>query len=66
MPLSCLNGHYQEWLGSTTKNLHGVADFDFATVSRCDLLVVGPTNARGGTLDRRMTDVPDGLLLYHR
>ena len=28
-----LNGHHQEWLGSATKNRHGVAAFDFATVS---------------------------------
>ena len=27
-----LKGHHQEWLGSTTTNRHGVADFDFATV----------------------------------
>ena len=36
-----LNFHHQEWLGSTTTNYHGVADFDFATVSGCDQLVVG-------------------------
>ena len=54
-----LNGHHQEWLGSTTTNRHGVAAFDFATVSGCDQLVVGPTDARGGTLDLLMTDVPD-------
>ena len=28
-----LNGHHQEWLSSTTTNRHGVAAFDFATVS---------------------------------
>ena len=56
-----LIGHHQEWLGSTTMNRHGVAAFDFATVSGCDLLVVGPTHARGGTLDLLMTDVPDLL-----
>ena len=28
-----LNGHHQEWLGSTTTNGHGVAAFDFGTVS---------------------------------
>ena len=28
-----LNGHHQEWLGSTTTNRHGVAAFDIATVS---------------------------------
>ena len=28
-----LNGHHYEWLGSTTTNCHGVAAFDFATVS---------------------------------
>ena len=54
-----LNGHHREWLGSTTTNRHGLAAFDFATVSGCDQLVVGPTYARGGTLDLLMTDVPD-------
>ena len=54
-----LNGHHQEWLFSTTTNRHGVASFDFATVSGCDQLVVGPAHARGGTLDLLMTDVPD-------
>ena len=42
-----LNGHHQEWLGSTTTNRHGVAAFDFATVSSCNQLVVGRTHARG-------------------
>ena len=54
-----LNGHRQEWLGSTNTNLHGIAAFDFVTVSGCDQLVVGPTHAHGGTLDLLMTDVPD-------
>ena len=31
-----LNGHHQEWLGSTTTNRHGVAALDFTTVSGCD------------------------------
>ena len=54
-----LNGHHQDWLGSTTTNRHGVAAFDFATVSGCDQLVDSPTHARGGTLDLLMTDVND-------
>ena len=54
-----LNGHHQEWLGSTTTNRPGVAAFDFATVSGRDQLVVGPTHARGGTLDLLVTDIPD-------
>ena len=54
-----MNGLHQEWLGSATTNRHGVAAFDFATVSGCDQFVVGPTHARGGTLDLLMTDVPD-------
>ena len=33
-----LNGHHQEWLGSTSTNRQGVAAFDFATVSGCDQL----------------------------
>ena len=53
-----LNGHHQEWVDSTTTICNGVAAFDFATVSCCDQLVVGPTHARGGTLDLLMTDVP--------
>ena len=53
-----LNGHHQEWLGSATTNSHGVAALDFATVSGCDQLVVGPTHARGGILDLLITDVP--------
>ena len=57
--VSDLNGHHQKWLGSTTTNRHGVAAFDFATVSGCDQLVVFPTHARGGTLDLLMTDIPD-------
>ena len=47
-----LNGHHQEWLGSTTTNRHGVAAFDSATVSICDQLVVG-------LFDLLMTGVPD-------
>ena len=35
-----LNGHHQEWLGSTITHHHGVAGFHFATVSGCDQLVV--------------------------
>ena len=54
-----LNGHHQEWLGSSMTNSYGVAVFDFATVSGCDQLVVGPTHARGGILYLLMTDVPD-------
>ena len=46
-----LNSHHREWLCSTTTNHHGVAAFDFATVSGCDQLVIGPTHSCGGTLD---------------
>ena len=52
-----LNGYHQEWLGSTTTNHHGVAAFDLATLSGCDLLVNGFTHARGGALDIQMTDI---------
>ena len=54
-----MNGHHQEWLGTTTTNRHGVAALDFATVSGCDQLVIGITHTRGGALDLLMTDVPD-------
>ena len=54
-----LNGQSQEWLDSTTTNRHGVAALDFATLSSCDQLVIGPTHARRGTLNLLMADVPD-------
>ena len=56
-----MNGHHQEWLGSTTTNGHGAAALDFAIVSGCDQLVIGPTHARGGTLDLLTSDVPELL-----
>ena len=67
LPVSDLNGNHQEWLGSTTTIRHGVTAFDFATVSGCDQLIIGPTHARGGTLDPPMTNVPDlvWLLMCH-
>ena len=46
-------------VGFNDHNRHGVEVFHFATVSGCDQLVVGPTHARGGTLDLLMIDVPD-------
>ena len=46
-------------MGCATTNSHGVAAFDFVTVTGCDQLVVGPTHARGGILDLLMPDVPD-------
>ena len=58
-----LNDHHREWLGSTTTNRYGVAILNFATVSGCNHMVVGPTHARGGTLDLLMTDVPDLVLV---
>ena len=50
-----LNGHHQDWLGSTSTNCHGVAFLDFATVSGFDQLVNGPTHERAGTLDLLIT-----------
>ena len=54
-----LKGHHLEWLDSTTTNCYGVAALDFATVYVCDHLAVGPTNARDGTVDLLLSDVPD-------
>ena len=54
-----LNVHHEEWLGSSTTTRHGVAAFDFSSVSGCDQMVNGPTHVRGGTLDLVLTDIPD-------
>ena len=53
-----LNDHHQEWLGSTTTNRHGLQLLTSQLVCGCNQFVVGPTHARGGTLDFIMTDVP--------
>ena len=45
-------------VGSTPTNRQEGAAFDFVTVSGCDQLVVGPTRARGGTVDLLIIDVP--------
>ena len=58
-----LNGHHQEWLGSTTTNVMVVHPLT-SQLSGCDQLVVGPTHAHGGTLDFLMTDVPDLVKVY--
>ena len=60
--LGDLNGNHQELLGSTTTNRHGVAAFDFATVSGSDQLVVFPANVSGGTLDHRVDTVIESSL----
>ena len=57
-----LNGHHQELLGSTITNSHGVAAFDFTTLSGCDQLVVGLPHVRSGILHLLLTDVPDLLI----
>ena len=44
---------------NNNNNNNLVAAFDFATVYDFDRLDVGPTHARGGTLDLPITDVPD-------
>ena len=48
-------------LNSTTTNRHAFAAVDFAIVSRCDQLVVGPTRIyiSRGTQDLLMIDVPN-------
>ena len=51
-----LNCSIDSW---SFKYRHGVAAFDFATVSGCDQSVVGPTHARDETLNLPMTDVAD-------
>ena len=40
-----------------------VTAFDFATVSGCDQLIVGAAHSRGGTLDLKITDVLDLVLV---
>ena len=58
MPLVC--GRF-EWPSSGVVGFYNNKSSwccSFATVSGCDQLVIGPSRARGGTLDHLMTDVP--------
>ena len=52
------NCHHSEWLDSRVTNIHGVAAFDFATLTDCSHLVRWPTHRGGGILDLVLTDVP--------
>ena len=53
-----LNGHHQEYLGSTNTNRHDVA-ISWCNCSWLRSVGVCPTHECGGTLDPLMTDVPD-------
>ena len=53
-----LNDHQRKWLGSTTTNRHGVAEFNFVTV-----IGWGANHSGGGTLDLLMTDDADLVLV---
>ena len=53
------NCHHSEWLGSRITDAHGVAAFDFVTVSDCFQMVNGFTHRAGGVLDRVLTNLPD-------
>ena len=53
------NCHHSEWLGSRVTNSHGVAAFDFASITDCTQLVSGPTHRDGGVLDLVLTNAPD-------
>ncbi len=54
------NAHHCEWLESVSPtDSHGLAALDFANVSLCSQLVVGPTHLAGNRLDLVLTDVQD-------
>ena len=55
----CDSNCHQKRKGSTTPNRHGVAAFDFSTVSGYDHFVFGRTHVRHETLDLLITDDPD-------
>ena len=55
-----LNGHHQEWLGSPTTNRHGVAAFDFATVSGYNQIKLGFDS----TIDKTVLKESDDLVVF--
>lgn len=53
------NAHHTEWLESISPtDQHGRAALDFATLSGCEQIVLGPTHRSGNRLDLVLTDVP--------
>ena len=54
-----LNGHHQEWLGSTTTTVMEWQPLTLQLSSVAIGWLSAQPNARGGTLDLLMTDVPD-------
>ncbi len=54
------NVHHREWLESVSPtDSHGHAALDFAYVSQCSQLVMGPAHLAGNRFDLALTDVPD-------
>ena len=54
-----VNALHEEWLESSTKNLHGRTARDFASLSGCEIMVTEPMHIDGGVLDLVRTNVPD-------
>ena len=54
-----VNAHHEEWLGSSTTNLHGRAARDFVSSSGYEQMVTEPTHIDGRVLDLVLTDIPD-------
>ncbi len=52
------NAHHRQWLESVSPtDSHGHTALDFANVSECSQLVVGPPHLAGNRLDLVLTDV---------
>ena len=43
-----VNTHDEEWLGSSTMNVHGRAVRDFASLSNCQQMITEPIHIDGG------------------
>ena len=54
-----VNAHHEEWLGSSTTNLHGRTARDFAPLSGSEQMITEPTHNNGGMLDSVLTDGPN-------
>ena len=58
-PCLCVGARHEEWLGFSTKNVHGRAARDSASPLGCELMVTRTAHIDGGVLGLVLIDVPD-------
>ena len=59
-----VNAHHEEWIGSSTINVHGRAARDFTSSPGCEQMITKHTHIDGGVSDLVLTDVSDDIEVW--